>query len=192
MGLFSSSKSRIENKTENNVTNNQVAAGSDGFAVGAGAKVTIENSDADVARSAITESGRVARDALDFSEDVVRDQSRFASDVTENTFDFSEDVVDRVSGLSEEALDLAGDSVEEGFGFGRDALDFTDTILDAQLEANERARSENLNFARASQELTAAQAGVVPPASNDKLIGAVIVAVIATTAAPIIRGFFKS
>jgi hypothetical protein len=70
-------------------------------------------------------------------------------------------------------------------------LNFTNDFVDKQLESIEKARKDNFNLARQTSELTAAQAGVVSPANNDKLIVAVIVSVIAAVASPFIVQLIK-
>lgn len=190
MGFFDS-KTFTEQNTLNQTTNQQVAAGEEGFAVGGGAVVNIEDSSDEVAISAIRSNEDVSRDALRFGQDAVEEGFRLSDRVTDRTFDFAEDSSDKFADISRDSLILAERTVDDGFGFGRDALDFSDTILDRQLASVEKARQGNLNFARQQAELIAAQAGVVPPASNDRLVTAVIVSVVASVLAPVIRDFFK-
>lgn len=148
MGFFDSKSSTVQNTTST-VENQHATAGADGFAVGAGSNVQIEEVSDEIAIAALDANERNSRDAFGLVEEA-----------NDRLGDFADSSLDQVSFLARTSLDKVSDSLGGGLtnviGFAGRALADNKDLVEKQLEANNR-------FARDQSELIAAQAGVVAP-----------------------------
>lgn len=190
MALFSSKKqiTEVTNQTENN----QVAAGSNGFAAGAGSNVTIENISDEVANSAFDANKQVSRDALDASKQVARDALDANVDVSSRAFDLADDTLYRFSEFGTNAIDeIANTTARQTSDF----LSFADRFSERERESVEDQLDRNNRFAMHTSELIAAQAGVTAPADgkrNQYLVFGALALVALAVVVPQLRNTFKS
>lgn len=142
MGFFDSESSTVNNTTTN-VENKHATAGADGFAVGAGSNVSVENV-----------SDEIAADAFDANREVSRD-----------AFDLADDTLDRFADFGESALGKVADTTARQTS---DFLSFADRFAAREKDSVEDQLDRHNTFAKHTNELIAAQAGVTAPADGKR------------------------
>lgn len=158
---FLDSKSFNETTTTNTVSNQHATAGADGFAVGAGSNVNIDEVSDEIAIAALDANETVSRDAFGLAEESQFRLSEFANASLEGYGDLQKSSLDAVSHVARNTLDTLA-------GQGKDILNFANTTLRDNKDLVEMQLETNNRFARDQSELIAAQAGVVAPTDNKR------------------------
>lgn len=153
MGFFDSKSSTVNN-TQTTVENKHATAGADGFAVGAGSNVQIENVSDDIAADAFDANKQVSRDALDANRDV-----------SGRAFDLAEETNDLLADFGRDALSSVASTTARQTS---DFLSFADSFTKEQNDTVEEQLDRNNRLAMHTSELIAAQAGVVAPADGKR------------------------